>query len=92
MENVLKIWKTIDKDYKRVDFISDDDETKAVKDIVSGLPPADRVIFLLYAEYRSYRRLGAMFGLSYGTVRKEVLRIRKEILRKYERLRKYPIA
>lgn len=92
MENVLKIWKTIDKDYKRGDFISDDDETKAVKDIVSGLPPADRVIFLLYAEYRSYRKLGAMFGLSYGTVRKEVLRIRKEILRKYERLRKYPIA
>ena len=88
----MKTWKTINADYQRGDLISDDDETKAVKDIVSGLPPADRVIFLLYAEYRSYRKLGAMFGLSYGTVRKEVLRIRKEILRKYERLRKYPTA
>lgn len=92
MENVLKIWKTIKADYGRGDFINDDDETKAVKDIVSGLPPADRVIFLLYAEYRSYRKLGAMFGLSYGTVRKEVLRIRKEIIRKYERLRKHTTA
>lgn len=89
MENLLKAWKTINADYGRGDFISDDDETKAVKDIVFGLPPADRVIFLLYAEYRSYRKLGAMFGLSYGTVRKEVLRIRKEIIQKYERLRKH---
>lgn len=88
----MKTWKTINADYGRGDFINDDDETKSVKDLVYGLPPADRVIFLLYAEYRSYRKLGAMFGLSYGTVRKEVLRIRKEILRKYERLRKYPTA
>lgn len=92
MKEIVKTWRAINADYGRGDFISDDDETKLMKDIVSSLPPADRVIFLLYAEYRSYRKLGAIFGLSYGTVRKEVLRIRNEIIREYERLRKHTIA
>lgn len=92
MKEIISTWRAINADYGRGDIISDDDETKAVKDIVTGLPPADRVIFLLYAEYRSYRKLGAIFGLSYGTVRKEVLRIRKEIIREYERLRKHTTA
>lgn len=92
MKKIISTWRAINADYGRGDVINDDDETKAIKDIVSGLPPADRVIFLLYAEYRSYRKLGAIFGLSYGTVRKEVLRIRNEIIREYERLRKHTIA
>lgn len=79
-------------EYLNRDEQGDDDELMLMKKIVRSLPVADMVIILSYAEYRSYRKLGAMFGISYGTVRKEVLKIRKKITEEYERLRKHPDA
>ena len=79
-------------EYLNRDEQGDDDELMLMKKIVRSLPVADMVIILSYAEYRSYRKLGAMFGISYVTVRKEVLKIRKKITEEYERLRKHPDA
>ena len=53
--------------------------------VLSMLPPADRAIIILYAELGSYRKLGTLMGLSHNTVRKEVIRIRKEIISLYEK-------
>lgn len=83
-------FKRMRAEYLNRDEQGDDDELMLMKKIVRSLPVADMVIILSYAEYRSYRKLGAMFGISYGTVRKEVLKIRKKITEEYERLRKHP--
>lgn len=85
-------FKRMRAEYLNRDEQGDDDELMLMKKIVRSLPVADMVIILSYAEYRSYRKLGAMFGISYGTVRKEVLKIRKKITEEYERLRKHPDA
>lgn len=82
-------FKRMRTEYLSRDEKGDDDELLLIKKIVRSLPVADIVIILLYAEHRSYRKLGAMFGISYGTVRKEVLKIRKKITEEYERLRKH---
>ena len=63
----------------------DDDVMLGLKrTVLERLPPADRVIIVLYAELQSYRKLGQLMNLSHNTVRKEVLRIRKEIKSLYE--------
>lgn len=85
-------FKRMRAEYLNRDEQGDDDELMLMKKIVRSLPVADMVIILSYAEYRSYRKLGAMFGISYVTVRKEVLKIRKKITEEYERLRKHPDA
>lgn len=58
---------------------SDDDRMLGIKRAVSRLPVVDRMLLLLYAECRSYRRLGEMIGVSHSTMRKEIQRIRKDI-------------
>lgn len=58
---------------------SDDDRTLCIKGTVSRLPEVDRMLLYLYAECRSYRKLGDMLGVSHSTMRKEIERIRKEI-------------
>lgn len=72
----------------RPDIMDDEDERAAkLKEIIeTKLPTVDRTIILLYADCQSYRKLGAMLGLSHMTVRKECLRIRAKILEEYEHL------
>lgn len=48
------------------------------------LDAVDRTIIILYAETGSLREVGKMLGLSHMTVRKEIMRIRAEILTRYE--------
>lgn len=82
--DIVTLYRQAVEDYRRTD--DDDDETMTLKQVVlSMLPPADRVIIILYAELGSYRKLGTLMGLSHNTVRKEVLRIRKEIITLYEK-------
>lgn len=85
-------FKRMRAEYLSRDEKGDDDELMLMKKIVRSLPVSETVIILLYAEHRSYRKLGAMLGISYGTVRKAVLKIRKKITEEYERLRKHPDA
>lgn len=66
-------------------FSEDDPKVAKVKRIIENdLSQADRTIILLYAECGSYRKLGKMLGLSHMTARTEIMRIRKQILSKYD--------
>ena len=66
-------------------FSEEDERVARVKEIIEReLTQADRTIILLYAECGSYRKLGQMLGLSHMTARSEVMRIRKQILSKYD--------
>ncbi len=67
-------------------FSEDDPLVARIKEIIEkDLSQADRTIILLYAECGSYRKLGQMLGLSHMTARTEIMRIRKEILSRYDR-------
>lgn len=49
--------------------------------LFNKLSQADRTIFLLYAQERSLRKVGAILGVSHLTIRREIFRIR-EIIKK----------
>lgn len=77
----VEVYREIRKEYSGVlePSGSDDDRMLSIKGAVSRLPAVDRMLLLLYAECRSYRRLGELLGVSHSTMRKEIQRIRREI-------------
>ena len=82
--DIVTLYRQAVEDYRRID--ADADATMTLKPVVLYmLPPPARAIIILYAELGSYRKLGTLMGLSHNTVRKEVLRIRKEIISLYEK-------
>lgn len=91
MNEIVDRFKAIRQEYRYVpDIMTEDENDRATKlkwIINTRLSTVDRTIILLYADCQSYRKLGAMLGLSHMTVRKECLRIREQILQEYEHLR-----
>lgn len=86
---IIKEYKDVKDDYIWDPSIFNDDEERAgkLKFIINNkLTLVDKTIIVLYAECRSYRKLGAKMGLSHMTIRKEVLRIREQILKEYNKL------
>lgn len=86
MNNAVNTYKLIRKDYEySPDVMSEEDErTTRIKEIIhKHLNTADRTIILLYIDLQSYRKLGVMLGLSHMTVRREVIRIKNEIMKYY---------
>lgn len=82
--DILALYRAALRDYHP--GVEDDDAMLELKrTVLERIPPADRAIIVLYAELQSYRKLGQLMGLSHNTVRKEVLRIRKEIISLYEK-------
>ena len=68
-------------------FNPEPERIRRVKEIINTrLSVSDRTLILLYAEYRSYRKLGERLRMSHMTCRREILRIRKIILNEYGRL------
>lgn len=57
----------------------DDDITYTIKQRISALPDADKVLFILYTEVGSYRQIGNIFGVSRTMVLNEVKRITNTI-------------
>lgn len=88
---LIEHFREVKDDYAPVDGIFDEDEekVKAVKEIIAHIGQVDRTIILLYADCQSFRTLGKMLGVSHMTARKEVLRIRKNILEEYDRRRQH---
>lgn len=89
INNIVQEYREIKDDYAyNPDMMSDEDErVRKVKYIIdTKLSVADKTIIILYAQYRSYRKLGKRMGLSHMTMRNECIRIRKIILKEYERL------
>lgn len=67
-------------------FNPEPERVRRVKEIISTrLSVSDRTLILLYAEYRSFRKLGQRLGLSHMTIRREILRIKGIILSEYDR-------
>jgi len=68
-------------------FNEDEERVSKVKYIIDTyLNQVDKTIILLYADLGSYRELGKLMGLSHTTIRKEVLRIKNNILQIYKTL------
>lgn len=56
-----------------------DDTMLYLKKALSNLDDADRIIFILYAEYGSLRKVGKQLGVSHSIIYKNISRIKKEI-------------
>lgn len=55
------------------------DDMLLLKQALSSLSDADRVIFVLYSEYGSLRKVGKKLGVSHSIIYKNITRIKKEI-------------
>lgn len=68
-------------DYKPDESIwrSYDDDMLLLKQALDNLSNADRIIFVLYAEYGSLRKVGKQLGVSHSIVYKNISRIKQEI-------------
>ena len=68
----------------------EDERSLAIKKAMTKLPEADRIIWCLYMELESSRKLGQVLGgISHSTVLKEINRIRDEIIKHLD-IRKFP--
>ena len=66
-------------------FSTEDDRTRRVKEIIDKeLPQVDRVLFLSYVDCGSLRNLARRIGVSEFTAQREIARIRKDILNRYD--------
>ena len=84
---VVSEFRKIRQDYTyNPDIMNEEDErlTRVKKIIDTKLSLADKTIILLYVDCQSYRKLGARLGVSHMTIRREVQRSKKIILREYE--------
>lgn len=79
--------KEIDKQYQyQFDLFEDNIEAQKAKWALAKLSIPDRIIFELYAEMQSSRKVGNILGVSHNVVLSEVRRIRAEII---EHMSKY---
>ena len=64
------------------DPMNDEDERSlAIKEAMTKLPEADKIIWCLYMELQSSRKLGVVLGgVSHSTILKEINRIKDEII------------
>lgn len=60
-------------------WTEEDEEMIMLKKAVQSLSPADRIIFLLYAEYGSLRQVGKELGVSHTTIYKQINLIKSQI-------------
>ena len=86
-DEVIAEFRKIKQEYSyNPDIMNEEDErlTRIKKIIDNKLSLADKTIILLYVDCQSYRKLGARLGVSHMTLRREVMRIKKIILKEYE--------
>ena len=76
--------RSIVKEYEYdPDIMNNEDERSlAIKKAMTKLPDADRIIWCLYMELQSSRKLGVLLGgVSHSTILKEISRIREAIIK-----------
>lgn len=72
-----------DYDFDPSIFNDEDEKIRRVKQVImTEIDPVDRVLFLMYTDCVSLRKLGAHFGVSHTTLAKEIRRIKQEIIDK----------
>jgi len=84
IELTQKDVKTICQDYRitESDYMELDDSQLRLKEAINSLPASDYVMWCLYTELASERKLAKMLGLSRTPISKELRRIREEIKEK----------
>ncbi|MCR5071194.1 MAG: sigma-70 region 4 domain-containing protein [Bacteroidales bacterium] len=85
-QEVIREYRDIRQDYAPdfSIFNEEPDKVRRVKEIIATLPKVDRLLFLMYTDCGSLRKLAARLGISYVTLQKEITRIRKTILEAYD--------
>jgi transcriptional regulator of aromatic amino acid metabolism len=79
IEDVQKMIKDYEPPQVNI-FTEEDEEMIMLKQAVQALPPADKIIFLLYAEYGSLRQVAKeLGGISHTTIYKQIKIIKNEI-------------
>lgn len=79
--------KDILEDYAYDDdiFNDEDERVHSLKKALSKIPAPDKIMFCLYLELGSSRKLGAFLGgISHSTVLKEITRIKNNILKELQ--------
>lgn len=59
-------------------FNYDDEEIELFKKL-NNLTEGDRIIFILYAEFHSLRKVAKILGVSYSTIRQQINTIKKQL-------------
>lgn len=79
---IVRDFRDLEKDY-RFDpsiFNEEPERVARVKEVIEELPPADRVIILMYADCGSVRKLAGKLGFSHTRIAQEVRRIKKNVI------------
>lgn len=75
LKDILKEYE-----YEENIFTLDDPRVVAIKWALSKIPDADRIIYCLWLDLESSRKVGRILGVSHSTILKELKRIKNEIL------------
>ena len=60
-------------------FTDLDDRLLGIEDKLTALKAPERIILILYAELKSYRKVGKVLGFSHSTVMKHIKEIREKL-------------
>ena len=76
----INIKEVIDEYKPDYDIMSEDnEEMRILKESIMNLPTANRIIFLLYSELASYRKVAKKLGVSHTIIYKQIKKIREDI-------------
>lgn len=81
MTKILTNLKNVMEDYKPDYSIwrEDDEDMMLLKRALDSLEDSDRIIFVLYAEWGSLRKVGKKLGVSHSIIYKNISRIKREL-------------
>lgn len=81
MTKILTNLKNVMEDYKPDYSIwrEDDEDMMLLKRALDSLEESDRIIFVLYAEWGSLRKVGKKLGVSHSIIYKNISRIKREL-------------
>lgn len=78
VENINRVMEDYKADYSI--WREDDDDMMNLKQAIDSLSESDRIIFVLYCEYGSLRKVGKKLGVSHSIIYKNVRRIKLQML------------
>ena len=78
VKNINRVMEDYKADYSI--WREDDDDMMNLKQAIDSLSESDRIIFVLYCEYGSLRKVGKQLNVSHSIIYKNVRRIKLQML------------
>ena len=78
VKNINRVMEDYKADYSI--WREDDDDMMHLKQAMDSLSESDRIIFVLYCEFGSLRKVGKQLGVSHSIIYKNVRRIKLQML------------